>query len=217
MKNNSDISVRISKLIENLGSNPNQFAKKLGYPRSQTIYDIINGKAQPSFDFFSKLMYSEYSEMVDVNWLLTGRFSKVVSVDRSSLTNSNKGIPYYETLLATAGDFISLLNDAVPRLYYNIPQFDDCKALIPVYGHSMKGIVDPGDLIAIAEINNRDEFNPQRPYLVITEDNRMIKYLKEDETDSSIIWAESTNHARIKLHVENIKKIYAIKGIVRIY
>lgn len=166
-------------------------------------------------NIIEKIVYA-YPE-IDVNWLITGRPLSVVNIERADTGSRHNGIPYYETLLATAGDFISLLNDAVPKLYYNIPQFDDCKALIPVYGHSMKGIVEPGDLIAIAEINNRDEFNPQRPYLVITEDNRMIKYLREDENDSSIIWAESTNHARIKLHVDNIKKIYAIKGIVRIY
>ena len=70
---NTEISDRISKLIETLGIKPNAFALALGYSRSQTIYDIINGKSAPSFDFFNKLATSEYSEVVNMNWVLTGR------------------------------------------------------------------------------------------------------------------------------------------------
>lgn len=70
---NTEISERISKLIEALGIKPNAFAFALGYNRSQTIYDIVNGKSAPSFDFFNKLAMSEYSEILNMDWVLTGR------------------------------------------------------------------------------------------------------------------------------------------------
>ena len=70
---NTEISERISKLIEALGIKPNAFALALGYNRSQTIYDIVNGKSAPSFDFFNKLAMSEYSEVLNIDWVLTGR------------------------------------------------------------------------------------------------------------------------------------------------
>lgn len=70
---NTEISERISKLIEALGIKPNAFALTLGYNRSQTIYDIVNGKSAPSFDFFNKLAMSEYSEILNMDWVLTGR------------------------------------------------------------------------------------------------------------------------------------------------
>lgn len=73
MKKNTNISERISKLIEALGVNANAFANKLGYARSQAVYDLISGKANPSFDFFSKLLNSEYSETISVEWLISGR------------------------------------------------------------------------------------------------------------------------------------------------
>jgi len=78
MENNTTISERISQLIDCLGVNPNSFAKKLGYDRSQALYDIINGKSKPSFDFFQKLYSSEYSELVNMNWLVTGKGEKFV-------------------------------------------------------------------------------------------------------------------------------------------
>lgn len=37
------------------------------------MYDILNGKSAPSYDFFNRFMLSEYSEMYSVDWLLTGR------------------------------------------------------------------------------------------------------------------------------------------------
>jgi len=72
MKNISTISERVSQLIDSFNININQFAKNLGYERSQAIYDIANGKSKPSFDFFERLILSEYSEKVNLRWLITG-------------------------------------------------------------------------------------------------------------------------------------------------
>lgn len=78
MKNNSEISERITEIIEYLSIKPNAFAQKLGYDRSQTIYDIINKKSAPSYDFFNRFMNSEYSEIISIKWLLTGSGIKEV-------------------------------------------------------------------------------------------------------------------------------------------
>lgn len=69
---NTEISARIAEIIDYTGSTPNNFAKILGYARSQTIYDIINGKSAPSYDFFRRFMISEFSEIINIKWLLTG-------------------------------------------------------------------------------------------------------------------------------------------------
>lgn len=77
---NTEISDRISMLIEMLGVNSHAFARALGYRRAQTIYDIVNGKSAPSFDFFNKLANSEYADRIDLHWLLTGRGSSPVKI-----------------------------------------------------------------------------------------------------------------------------------------
>ena len=127
------------------------------------------------------------------------------------------GVPLYDTLPASAGDFLAYLDNAKPTSYLNMPQIADCEAVLPVYGSSMKGVIEPGDLIAIKEIRSRDEFDPTVPYMVITEEHRMVKYLRVDEENQSIIWAESTNHAKIRLAADNIKKVYAIKCVIRFF
>lgn len=66
------ISDRLRIIIESEGITPSKLSKKLGYDRSQTVHDILNAKSNPSYDFFYKFIKSEYSEIYDLNWLITG-------------------------------------------------------------------------------------------------------------------------------------------------
>lgn len=70
---NAEISARVAEMIEILGETPNSFAKRLGYSRAQTLYDILSGKSAPSYDFFRKFAMSEFSAIISLRWLLTGR------------------------------------------------------------------------------------------------------------------------------------------------
>ena len=80
MKENTDISERILQVIDYLKLNPNSFAKSLGYKRSQVVYDILKGKAKPSYEFFNKLTNTEYSERISLRWLISG----IGSIDRKN-------------------------------------------------------------------------------------------------------------------------------------
>lgn len=73
MEKDTDISERLKQVIDFHSLSINKFAKTLGYERSQAIYDMINGKAKPSFDFFEKFINSEYSASISIKWLLTGK------------------------------------------------------------------------------------------------------------------------------------------------
>lgn len=71
-KKNAEISARVAEMIGILGETPNSFAKRLGYSRAQTLYDILSGKSAPSYDFFRKFAVSEFSVIISLRWLLTG-------------------------------------------------------------------------------------------------------------------------------------------------
>lgn len=68
----AEISARIETIIDSCATTPNNFAKVLGYGRAQTIYDIINRKCAPSYDFFNRFTDSEYSAIINLRWLLNG-------------------------------------------------------------------------------------------------------------------------------------------------
>lgn len=78
-RKNTEISARIAEIIERVGENPSSFAKRLGYPRAQTIYDILSGKSAPSYDFFYRFANTEISANINLQWLLTGNGNMIIT------------------------------------------------------------------------------------------------------------------------------------------
>ncbi len=129
---NSEISERISKVIDFQGGNKNKFAKILGYERSQSIYDIVNGKSAPSFDFFNRFFNSEISDKYNADWLFTGKgemlktgrppsvgaacsdTDKVESLERL-LSEKDKLLAEKERLLAAKDETIALLKKMLDK------------------------------------------------------------------------------------------------------
>ncbi|MDE6754468.1 MAG: hypothetical protein K2J82_07635 [Muribaculaceae bacterium] len=75
---NAEISARVDKMIRILHTNPNKLANALGYSRAQTIYDILNGKAAPSYDFFKRFLASGYAAFISLRWLISGEGSPII-------------------------------------------------------------------------------------------------------------------------------------------
>lgn len=141
-RKNTEISERISKLIDSLGVKPNAFAVALGYNRSQTIYDILNGKSAPSFDFFNKLALSEYSEIINMDWVLTGRGkilrnSNLRKEKESTLSEENifaTKIP--EKVIKPKDTFFDNPNDTFPKFQKrlsNNERMEIAEQQVPVY------------------------------------------------------------------------------------
>ncbi|WP_291584971.1 hypothetical protein [Bacteroides sp.] len=82
---NAEISARIAEILQYTGDTRNGFAVKLGYERAQTVYDVMNMKSAPSYDFFRRFSVSEYSDIIDLKWLLSGEGSMLR--DRSEESN----------------------------------------------------------------------------------------------------------------------------------
>ncbi len=77
----ADISERISAVIAHNHVSINKFAIKLGYKRAQSVYDIVNGKVLPSFDFLYKFTTSEFSEKINIRWLISGEGEMLIDDD----------------------------------------------------------------------------------------------------------------------------------------
>ncbi len=75
---NAEISARVDEVICILHTNPNKFANALGYKRAQTVYDILEGKSAPSYDFFNRFALSGYSVFINLRWLLTGNGNPII-------------------------------------------------------------------------------------------------------------------------------------------
>lgn len=82
---NTEFSYRLLQVIEFMQLKPASFAKHLGYTRTQSIYDFLNSKVNPSFDFFTRFVKSGFSDQINLTWLLTGdgEMLKTAGYDRS--------------------------------------------------------------------------------------------------------------------------------------
>jgi hypothetical protein len=87
MNNKTEISARLQQMLDYLNVNPTDFAKKLNYSRPQTIYDILNGRINPSYDFFHKLEVSEYSNIFSFRWFIGGKGEMLKENSPLSSTN----------------------------------------------------------------------------------------------------------------------------------
>ena len=107
-------------IIENEKVTINKFSQNLGYDRSQTIHDIINSKSNPSYDFFYKFAKSEYSEIYDLYWLITGEGSMhkadTAVMSGTAPPDRDKYVQLLESKIEDQQKIIDLLEEKVDAL-----------------------------------------------------------------------------------------------------
>lgn len=136
--------------------------------------------------------------------------------------SSRSAVPFYN-LPVTAGNLgildVEEMHSNQPDGYIDLECFRGCEQILPVNGVSMEPIVHNGDLIGIKSIHTLVAHNwgfiqTGVIYLIITRDDRMIKYI-EDATDSDYIVCSSPNFHPFKVFKGDILQIYRVKAIAR--
>lgn len=148
---------------------------------------------------------------LNTSWLLTGEGEMI----KPDTKEENSGVPYYADLPVSAGKLDVITADASPSGYINLPGLT-AKALFPVVGCSMKPDINPGDIIGIETVDNPDRLDPDKVYLIITPDQRMIKHLEPDPDNNEILWGVSPNYHKIKIYKSEIKYIYQVTYVGRL-
>ena len=227
---NADISARIAEILDYVSESKNAFALKLGYERAQTVYDIINGKSAPSYDFFKKFQFSEYSEILNTDWLLTGRGSMLKSEGKLPMGEQEEVLPTKKNLIPFYDDVSTIggLNDRVANTDPNSPSewidagdwFPEATAAIRHYGDSMVEY-SSGSILALRRVNDQRLIMNGRNYVIETSEYRVTKQLQDD---GDHFMAYSTNretypdgrqiHAPFSIPKDAIRYIYLVLGCV---
>lgn len=149
----------------------------------------------------------------------------VSDIDTSYNTQVNtpmrKQVPFYN-LPVSAGPLGVLNMDYIkthtPDGYSELPLFDGCETILPVIGLSMDPIVRPGDYIGIKRVNTPNGdlsfVVTGQVYLIITREDRMIKYI-EDCEDENYIVAKSHNHKPFKILKQDILEVHLVKVVAK--
>jgi len=218
MKENTTISERILAVLDYLNISRNVFAKKLGYTRSQSVYDIINGKSKPSYDFFNKLFSSEYSELIDSVWLITGKGNMLNKEQDLVIENNNVNrvvphgaVPYWNLPVSAGHSIQEVIDDNKPSGYIkDLPGIDVAENILPVSGMSMEPEISNGAIIGVRKMNNWESLNTERVYMIITHEDRMIKRIEPDRENEEILWCVSPNYPKFKVFKSDIIEIQRV-------
>lgn len=208
------------------GDTRNGFAVKLGYERAQTVYDIINMKSAPSYDFFRRFSISEYSDIFNLKWLLTGNGPMLRADDEPTqepqpvINQEYQGAPYYNVDFIGGFDFV--VNDQTqhPDYYINYPPYNKPGVLwCNLTGHSMEPELSNGDVIALREVTSPIEYLPAGEiYGIITDEYRTVKRIRPGKQEGFVRLIPSNKSPEFceqEIPVDMIRRIYAVLGSIR--
>lgn len=232
MKENTEVSSRLQKMLDYIGINAPEFATKLGYNRPQTIYDIINGKAKPSFDFFHKLENSEYSDLFNYKWIIGGNgemlrqetLIKPININRKTKDAiiDNQEVPFLD--FTAAAGLKELFDSGTPHKVLQtikIPNLPKCDGAINVTGDSMYPLLKSGDIILYKQIAVENIFYGEMYLLSILTDGFeeyvTVKYVQRSEFGNDYVKLVSQNHHHQPkdFKISDISAIALVKASVR--
>lgn len=171
---------------------------------------IKTGKQNVSLDKIYALC--EAYEEVNVDYIITGKgkmLKEDSTKDEISQTPTKGSIPYFENLPVSAGRSEMIETKESPTGWIDLPGIY-AKWLFPVVGFSMQPEINSGDTVGVVPVDKWDMVDPDKTYLIVTNDDRMIKHLAIDEKDDEILWCISPNYPKFPIRKEDIKAVYRV-------
>lgn len=169
-----------------------------------------------------------YFPSLSTEWLITGKGSMIKedNATQNSTSSNNqltisqfkeKGYaPFYSDMPVSAGQYglINIEQREKPESWIKYPGVE-ADGWFPVIGCSMEPKIHAGDIIGVKQIDRWERIDPDKVYMIITHDDRMIKHIETDDNDNTILWAISTNFKRFKIDKTDIIRIYRIVWVGR--
>lgn len=122
---------------------------------------------------------------------------------------------YYPNVSAAAGMDKDMTNDELKRIPINLPNWEKCIDFINVYGDSMYPKYCSGEIIGIKEVELQ-YINYGYAYVVILNDGQvLLKFIKKGSDNEHIILeSENKFYEPKEYHLDQIKKVFIIKGVI---
>ena len=194
-------------------------SKVYGKDNSKVLDENCNLNCSPSCNLSPKT--EGLSDKIDIDKTLSRVENVSVRLPDFLDNESPLSIPFYD-LPVSAGSLGVLDTETavatVPAGYVQLPAFRGCEAIFPITGISMEPLVSSGDWIGIKSIENLsrswDFIQTGVIYLIITHEDRMIKFIDKTDDEDFII-CKSPNYNPFKVHKGDILNIYRVKAIAR--
>ena len=86
----------------------------------------------------------------------------------------------------------------------------DAQFYFPVSGTSMEPEIHSGDIVGVNRVESLREVDPDKIYMIVTNESRMIKRCHSDENDDSIMWCVSPNYPAFKIKKNDICAMFHV-------
>ena len=185
--------------------NVNKASKLLGIPQ-RTLNRQVNENGKVGME----LVYSLLSTFTDISpsWLVLGQGEMLQDVDAIQALSTSA--PFYSDLPVTAGhkDAFDPLKER-PTGYISMPNWS-AQFYFPVSGTSMEPEIHSGDIVGVNRVESLREVDPDKIYMIVTNESRMIKRCHSDENDDSIMWCVSPNYPAFKIKKNDICAMFHV-------
>lgn len=219
---------RVAELIKELGLTPNAFAKEVGLGSSN-----LSRKLKGSTPFTAK-DFVKICDSIGVNreWLETGEGEKrtySLGFDKDSLNRSidkaftqcvhgEDAKPFYDVDFALG--FSEMYNDSpnTPTKYISVPGYEKTDFWCRTSGDSMKPLISNGDIIALKQILDWNEFLPMNEVYAImtTNDLRTVKIIRKGLDDEHFtLHAINEEYEDQEIKKSAITKVFKVLGSLK--
>lgn len=190
--------------------NQTEFSNLIGVSKGRTS-NIITGKNNPDYDYLMRI--ASNVEGVDMSWLLTGN----ETVKKSLPMDLPKPLPFYD-LHIFAGPVEVFLTDQpwLPDGIIYLPDVRLCDCALRVRGDSMAPVIENGDIIAVKLIQDMKGISWKKPYVIITDHHRLVKYLYKGEDEAHIILVSANRQYEPEvMSIQEVLFFYEVRTIIK--
>jgi len=214
-----EISERISSILSHYNLSVNEFVARTGIKTKQAVYDMLHGKTRSISLAMENKILSCFPE-INRAWLLTGDGEMMNTTTEAITGVSDNGTLVYD-IDATCGDLSRpiVFTDEHIIGRVNLPNVSPNAVIIRANGDSMEPHIHDGDWIAVREVANLNVLYYGQVYLVITNEYRLLKYLRRDEDEQNyiILRSDNKNYDDIRLPKADIRHLFIVENILSLH
>ena len=219
---NSDIISRIKYLIQLKRISQAEFARRINIDPSNLCKHLTS--KLPITDVLINRIVVEMG--VSKQWLkygddvpyskVAGQSVEVLDVEKLSVVKQ-PGIPVYDIDVTAGCEELSVMftQDKIDGCV-SLPRMSQNSIIVRVSGNSMYPEINDGGYIAIRPVKNIDTIFWGHIYVVVTEDYRLVKYVRRDNADDKKIILHSANpeYDDMELPKSSIKNLFLVEAIL---
>lgn len=194
---------RIESVIKWANMSTNYFARHIGLPRGENLYQIKRGNNGISLDVAERVV--SCFPQIDKLWLLTGEGDMFSEARRRGAQ-----IPFYNIDIEQG---IPALDTLESEWGLVIPQLGECDFAMLYTGRAMGDVVPPGTIVAVKAVDC-DSIIPGGEYVIVSRKIVTLRIVRAAEKPGELrlVAGDRANYDDIVLKTSDIVAVYKMKG-----